>query len=133
MPASSEARSDKIAPSKAGVTMIHGSGLLDLVAAVTEQGALYVPFDATIVSIRSRVRTACGTGPGVAKVGKQGDDDFFGLQSHATTDVAGTEFEWTLINTDVAAGDVIIFSGDGGATGTGDCDVTILLAPRSQA
>lgn len=132
MSSSPEVRSDKILVSQGGQPIVHGSGLLDLVTAVSEQAGLYVPFDATIVSIRSRVRVACGTAAGDALLGsvKNADADYFGVQAHDTTDAAGTEFEWTIINADVDAGDVIYFSGDGGATSTGSCDVTVTLSPR---
>ncbi len=107
------------------------SGLLDLVAAVSEQNGFYFPVAMEVVEIRSRVRTACGTGPGTAEVGKVGDADFFGTQAHATTDAAGTEVVWTLLNTLIEAGDVLYFSGDGGATTDGDCDVTVIVRPVS--
>lgn len=105
------------------------SGLLDLVTAVTEQNAFYFHVPMEVVEIRSRVRTACGTAAGTAQVGKVGDADFFGLQAHDTTDAAGTEFTWTLLNTLIEAGDVLYFNADGGATTTGDCDVTVVVRP----
>lgn len=111
--------------------MLVHSGKLDLVDAVAEQGAVYIPFDATIVAIRSRVRTACGTGPGTASLmGVVKGVTAYAAQAHATTDDAGTELDWTIDTADVAEGEVLYFAGDGGATTTGDCDVTVVLIPR---
>ena len=130
MSAASEVRSDKIQVSKGGQPIIHNSGLLDLVTAVTEQNAILVPFDATIVSVKSRVRTACGTAAGLAAVEGVEKGSAYASQSHDTTDAAGTEFEWTLTDAVVPAGEVLYFTGDGGATTTGDVDVTVTLAGR---
>lgn len=120
----SEVQYDGVVP-----PFIHGSGLLDLVTAVTEQGALYFPDAMEIVSIRSRVRVACGTAAGTAQVGTPATPTYFGTQAHATTDAAGTEFIWTLSQTLIPAGTVLVFSADGGATTTGSCDVTVLCRP----
>jgi hypothetical protein len=108
---------------------LKGSGLLDLVTAVTDQGALFFPVAMEIISIRSRVRVACGTASGTAEVGTPADPDYFGTQAHATTDAAGTEIEWTIINSLIPAGTVLAFSANGGATSTGSCDVTVVCRP----
>lgn len=123
-------RSNEVQWSGAGILVIN-SGKLDLVSAVTEQNGFLVPFDATILSITSRVRTACGTAAGVASVkGVEAGGTAYGSQSHDTTDAAGTDFAWTVSVSAVPKGEVLFFAGDGGATGTGDCDVTVVLAPR---
>lgn len=111
--------------------VVHFSGKLDLVNAVTEQAGFLVPFAATIVSIKSRVRTACGTASGTASVkGVEKGATAYASQAHATTDAAGTDLDWTISTADVPAGEVLYFAGDGGATTTGDCDVTIVLVPQ---
>lgn len=105
------------------------SGLLDLVTEVTEQGAMFFHVPMEIVEIRSRVRVAAGTAAGTARFGIVGTVDHFGTQAHDTTDAAGTEFTWTLTNTLIPAGSVCLFTADGGATGTGSCDVTVVVRP----
>lgn len=106
-----------------------GSGLLDLTSAVADQGALFFPVAMEIESITSRVRVACGTASGTAEVGTPADPDFFGTQAHATTDAAGTVLYWTVINSVIPAETVLTFSGDGGATTTGSCDVVCVVRP----
>jgi hypothetical protein len=123
------ARSNEIVWAGSGI-VIHNSEKLDLINAVTEQGAIYVPVGMTIKSVRSRVRTACGTAAGLAQLkGIVKGGTAYAQQSHATTDVAGTTFEWVLTDAVVPAGEVLFFAGDGGATTTGDCDVIVVLVP----
>lgn len=131
MPQSQVARPQDIQQTAGGslVPFAINSGLLDLVTAVPEQNAFYFHTPMEIVEIRSRVRTACGTAAGTASVGKVGTSGHFGSQAHDTTDAAGTEFTWTLTNTLIEAGDVLYFEGDGGASTTGDCDVTVVVRP----
>lgn len=110
------------------------SGLLDLVNAVAHQAAFYFPFDATILSIKGKIRAAPGTGPGIAKVGTVADDDKFAAFT-VTTDTnvhdTGTEVTFTILNSGtINAGDVLTFSGDGGATSTGGIDITVVAVPR---
>lgn len=131
MAKSTEARSSAIEYDGAGI-QIKSSGLLDLVDAVTEQGGFLVPFAATIKEIRSRVRVACGTGPGVASLkGVEKGGTAYASQSHATTDTAGTDFLWTITDAVIPAGEVLYFAGDGGATSTGSVDVTVVLIPAN--
>lgn len=130
MPASKQVRSTEIAWA-GSIPLVINSEKLDLVNAVTEQGAFYCPVAMTIKSVRSRVRTACGTAAGLAQLkGVVKGATAYAEQSHATTDAAGTEKEWTITDANVPAGEVLFFAGDGGATTTGDCDVTVVLVPR---
>lgn len=111
--------------------LVFGSAKLDLINAVTEQGAVLIPFDATIKEVRSRVRTACGTAAGIASLkGVEKGGTAYASQSHATTDAAGTDLTWAIADADVPAGEVLFFAGDGGATATGDVDVIVVLVPR---
>lgn len=130
MPGLTEARSSKVEWDGAGI-IIKNSGKLDLINAVAEQNGFLVPFAAEIVSVRSRVRTACGTAAGLAQLkGVEKGATAYAEQSHATTDAAGTDIEWTITDANVPAGEVLYFAGDGGATGTGDVDVTVVLRPK---
>src|SRR4030066_1838511 len=82
--------------------LVFGSETLDLINAVTEQGAVLIPFDATIKEVRSRVRTACGTAAGndSLKGGEKGGTAN-ASPSHATTDAAGTDLTWAIADADV--------------------------------
>ena len=125
-----EGRSSAIEWDGAGI-IIHNSGVLDLVNAVTEQGGFLVPFAATLKAVRSRVRVACGTAAGTASVkGVEKGATAYASQAHDTTDAAGTDFDWTITDAVIPAGEVLYFAGDGGATSTGSCDVTFVLVPR---
>lgn len=111
--------------------MVKHSGVLDLVTAVTEQGAFFVPVGMKIKEIKSRVRAACGTAAGVAGLYGVAAAANYATQSHATTDAAGTIKTWTITTEDVPAGEVLYFTGDGGATSTGSVDVTVVLVPAN--
>lgn len=114
-----------------GPLFMEKSGLLDLVAVVAKQGEIYFPFPAKIIAVYSRVRTQLQTGAGVASLGIIGTLTKFGSQSHPISAVAGTEYVWTITNSgEVAAGDVVTWSGDGGATTAGDIDGTFFWQPR---
>lgn len=102
------------------------SGLLDTVNAVTSQAPTYFPYAAEVVAIRVRVRTAGGTASAHVLVGILGDTDYYCDVTVATTDAAGTEFTATLLHTAIAAGTVLTFNSDGGASTTGDVDVWVL-------
>lgn len=131
MPKLTEGRSSAIEYDGAAI-IVHFSGKLDLVSAVTEQAGFFVPFPCTIKEVRSRVRTACGTAAGTAQLkGVEAGATVYAEQAHATTDTAGTEFNWDIDVADVPAGEVLYFAGDGGATATGNCDVTVVLVPAS--
>lgn len=127
-------RSSEVQYDGAGMLLVISSGKLDLVNAVAEQGAFLVPFDAEIVEVRSRVRTACGTAAGLAELkGVEAGATVYASKSHATTDAAGTDLVWTTAVSFVPKGEVLYFAGDGGATATGDCDVTVILKPKAGA
>jgi hypothetical protein len=113
-----------------GPLFVEKSGLLDLVNVVARQGDIYFPMPAKIIGIYSRVRTQLGTAAGIAALGIIGSLTKFGTQSHAISAVAGTTFIWTIADANINAGDVVTFSGDGGATTTGDIDVTYFWQPR---
>lgn len=108
----------------------HSSGLLDCVNAVTLQAARYFPFAATIIAVRYKVRTQLGTAGAVCGIGIPGNTSKFANRTVPTSEVAGTEGVFTITDATVDAGEVVGFTTDGGATGTGDIDVTILYAPR---
>lgn len=108
----------------------HFGGKLDLVSQVTEQGAILVPFRARVLDIRSRVRTQCGTGSGIASVGKVGSAAYFTTLTHTTAMAAGVIVVGTLAEAIIAANDVVYASGDGGATTNGDCDVWMAYTPE---
>lgn len=130
MSKSPEVRSDAIEVSLGGQPLCKSSGKLDLVSAVAEQAGFLVPFAAEIVSVRSRVRTACGTAAGTASLkGVKKGATAYASQAHDTTDAAGTDFEWTVGTTAVPKGEVLYWAGDGGATSTGDCDCVVTLRP----
>lgn len=129
MPKLTEARSSAMEYDGAAI-IIHNSGVLNLVDPVAEQAGFLVPFAATIKEVRSRVRVACGTGPGLAQLkGVEKGGTAYAEQSHAITDAAGTDLVWPIADAVVPAGEVLYFAGDGGATGTGSCDVTVVLVP----
>jgi hypothetical protein len=109
------------------------SGLLDGVNAVTEQGAHLMPYRGRIIRAYARVRVVAGTAGYEVRVGKQGDDDYFGDETIATTDAAGTIVEIPLDQTVFEKNDVITFAADGGATGTGSCDVVVIVEPLPPA
>jgi len=117
---------------KPGPLFVLNSGLLDLVNTVSAQAPFYWPFKAVVLGVYSRVRTQLGTGAGVAAFGILGSLTKFASQSVPISAVAGTEHVWTLAsaaNLIINPGDVSVFSGDGGATSTGDVDVTAFVQP----
>lgn len=109
---------------------MHSSGLLDCVNAVTMQAARYFPFAVTILAVRYKVRTQLGTAGAVCGIGIAGNTSKFANRTVPITEVAGTEGAFTITDATVDAGEVVGFTTDGGATGTGDIDVTIIYAPR---
>lgn len=109
--------------------LIH-SGLLDLVTAVTEQAPKYFPWGGVILKMRYKVRTAAGTAAGVINVGKIGSAAYYGTATVATTQAAGYEADMTISQSVIGPGDVLYFNADGGATGTGDVDICVVVQPN---
>lgn len=105
------------------------SGLLDLVAAVANQAAYVFPVNATILSIRWRVRVAVDA-TSVARVGDTTTAARFASTTILTTDVAGSVIAATILDASPAAGDALVFGGDGGATAAGSVDGTVIWTPR---
>jgi len=113
--------------------MVIHSALLDLVTAVTEQAAVLIEQSMTIKSIRSMVRVAAGTASGTAYLGTIADPNAYAEQAHATTDAAGTLFDWTLILATIPENTVVVWGADGGSTSTGSVDCTAILVPLEDA
>ncbi len=112
----------------------HPSGLLDLVAAVTTQGAIMIPFRAKIIAAGTIVRAQAGTGPAEVYIGTIADPDAFALFTIATADAVGAVQEHTgveLLGSIVPAGTVVHFSANGGATSTGGVDVYFIYVPAA--
>lgn len=112
--------------------IIHGSDEVSLETAVTANRHLYIPWGMRFESVRLKVTQACGTAAGAIAIGKLGDADYYlDDYSVATSVTAGTELELindaAMVVKDVAAGDVIYFNTDGGATSTGKAVVTCVL------
>ncbi len=103
------------------------SGLLDGVGAVSNQAPHYFPYGGTIRSIWVRVRTAMGTAAAEIRVGTLADADYFGLLSVLTTYAAGYQQKMTILQAAIVPGTILVFGGDGGATGTGDVDVLVIV------
>ena len=115
------------------VFFIH-SGLLNLHTATTASGYALIPFPASIISVQLALTEQAGTGPALVLAGHVGDlDAYVDDYSVATADAVGlydlTE-EDAFVNAVIDAGDVVVFSTDGGATTTGTAFMTLICVPN---
>lgn len=125
----SEARSSKVEWDGRCI-LHHRSDLLSLATAVTRGSPLLVPWDATLVMVKGRVKTTPDAdNNAVTLYGQEA------AAAYATLDVdianaAGSDMNFTIDVADVPAGEVLYWTTDGDSTTNGDIECIAILVPR---
>lgn len=107
---------------------------LDLVAAVTGQNSLLIPFRAKILSVRIRIRTVTDATATVSlsKRNAAGAQAGYFVAAHSITTAMtpeGTITIPTLAQTIIAANEVLYWEANGGATAAGVVDALVVIVP----
>ena len=105
-------------------------------AAVVAQGGM-VPWPATVREAKVSVHSTTATGTATIDVGVTGDDDELIAAYDIKDQASGQVFDMlaatgTLVETDVEAGENIIFTLNIANAATGSVSVTLVLMPRDQ-
>lgn len=109
------------------------SPALTLSTAANAVGDFMVPFACRIMKVYLNVTTAGNTNPTLLTVGRLGDTDRFVDDysiAASTTGFFDITDEATVVATEVAQGDVIVFSTNGGAASTGIAYCTLICSPN---
>jgi hypothetical protein len=106
------------------------SGVLDLINAVSNQGGFVAPCDLEIVGVWLDKLEAPGTAAALLTVGTFSDPDKYiddySIATSSGTGLVDITANAAVVLTTISKGDCVVFSADGGATGTGKCAVTLI-------
>lgn len=128
-----QAAFDRVNMPKDGAGPMRLNTLMDGVTAVVAQNPTLIPFRARIVGFYGKIRTVAGTAGYIIGLGTVADTDAFGTITTVIGDVAGTIVQGVVTDPIIPKDTVVVFTGDGGATTTGNIDVVVLLEPAGPA
>lgn len=104
-------------------------GKIDGVNVVAEQAAVLMAFRARITRLYGKVRTQAGTAGYIVSLGKPGTLGYHGTITVPLAATAGTLVEGVIAQAIIDKDQVVLWSGDGGATATGDIDCIAIVEP----